>query len=162
MKKVTEQLKKAEDFFLLSGFDQFANEKQQETQLSCIEEEFYELLDAANEPDNEFNNCNTTAERDALADLIVTIVGYSLMRGYDLEQDLTAVNESNFSKFDISKNDAELTVKKYKDIGVTAEYKKVGGYFITLCSKNCADNNEKKYPAGKILKSINYKEPDIK
>lgn len=61
-------------------------------QYDCIKEEFNELEIAVSNDDN-------VEIADALADIIVTCVGYGYMRGIDVKRCLNEVNRSNFSKF---------------------------------------------------------------
>lgn len=64
---------------------------------------------------------------------------------------ITEVFNSNMSKACTTKEEAQQTVEKYKSEGVDTYVKKYNTYFVV-----------KRKGDGKVLKSINFKEPDLK
>lgn len=64
---------------------------------------------------------------------------------------ITEVFNSNMSKACVTEEEAQQTVEKYKSEGVDTYIKKYNVYFIV-----------KRKTDGKVLKSINFKEPDLK
>ena len=64
---------------------------------------------------------------------------------------ITEVFNSNMSKACATKEEAQQTVEKYKSEGVDTYIKKYNTYFVV-----------KRKDDGKVLKSINFKEPDLK
>ncbi|RMD76771.1 hypothetical protein D6810_03045 [Candidatus Dojkabacteria bacterium] len=67
------------------------------------------------------------------------------------EEYFEKVLNSNYSKFCSTLDEAVQSIRFYKDTkGVDAEYRKVGGYFVIYRKSD-----------GKILKSINWREPGV-
>lgn len=96
-------------------------------------------------------------------------LAYSAAFFFDIPllEDHFAVFWSNMSKFDTSLEDAKKTEKKYEDLGVAVYIETVKAldahhnlttFFIVKSSKDQVVGG-KDYPAGKFLKSINFKEP---
>ena len=87
--------------------------------------------------------------------------------GIPVEADHEAVFKSNMSKFDLSLEDADRTKARYEAQGVAVHIETVHAldtqhspatFYIVKSSKDQVVNG-KDYPAGKFLKSINFKEP---
>lgn len=67
---------------------------------------------------DEFEKADSSIEElDAIADIIVTLVGYAYMSNYDLQGALAEVNRSNFSKFEDGQPlfDSTGKIKKGRD-----------------------------------------------
>lgn len=138
-----------------------------EKQFPIVEEEFNEIREAIAERD-------PTKLRDAIADTLVTTYGLAHRAGFDADADHLAVTESNFSKFDKNDRDAFKTLNKYKAIGVEVRTVMIvlrdhindrpinETYYVAVSTKDQTDIHGKRYPEGKFLKSIHYKEPQFK
>lgn len=85
------------------------------------------------------------------------------MHGYPVEQDLQAVVDSNFTKFDKTEDDAWQTKAKYSQLGVDTEYHQASyegtKLYVTKVATAGKGSDGKNYPAGKWVKSVNFKEP---
>lgn len=83
---------------------------------------------------------------------------FAISEGIDLANDLKAVNDSNFSKFCKTANEALATIHKYKtEFGVDSEYRATGddNYpFAVYVAETKGD-----FPKGKLLKSVDYQGP---
>ena len=73
-----------------------------------------------------------------------------------------AVLESNYSKFCVNEKEVEQTREKYKEKGVLIKSKKIGEFYVIRSAKTVRGNDGKMYPQDKILKGIDYFEPQIK
>lgn len=111
-----------------------------------INEEWNELMSAETEGD----------EIDSLLDLVVVITGKFHAKGIMVEDALRIVNQSNFSKFDVSVEDAEKSVALYQDDSryENVRYEQVGMYYVIRGDKVDGTPN-------KILKSHKFIEPDF-
>lgn len=115
-----------------------------QSQLTFIEEEHNELSDAMD--DNDLREV-----LDACGDLLVVVSGLIHRLGYSPDEVLKLINDSNYSKFVSTPEEAELTLEKYasdpryKDVYVN-EHGVVKGTVVETGSL-------------KILKGINYREP---
>jgi predicted HAD superfamily Cof-like phosphohydrolase len=120
------------------------------SQLSFISEEYKELTDAFDEED-------LVEVLDACADLIVTAAGMIHRLGFDADEVVKEINDSNMSKFCYTLEDAVASVKAYSDdhrySNVSYVRVKEGVFVI----KGDVVGGK----AGKILKGVNYKKPDI-
>uniref|UniRef100_A0A6C0FCE8 Phosphoribosyl-ATP pyrophosphohydrolase n=1 Tax=viral metagenome TaxID=1070528 RepID=A0A6C0FCE8_9ZZZZ len=114
--------------------------------VSLIEEELNELKEAV-------KNHDFVEVLDALADILYVTYGAGAAWGVDLQKAFDLVHDSNMSKICTSIQEAEQTVKWYKDHPEkgypSPEYRKADG------DSNSYVVFEKS--TGKILKSINYK-----
>ena len=78
----------------------------------------------------------------------------------DSNADMEIVNESNFSKFCKTEEEAQATIDKFAKINVPATYHPVEvapELFVVKASKTVVGDDGKEYPEGKQLKSVNYK-----
>jgi len=79
-----------------------------------------------------------------------------------LDQAFTEVMVSNFSKFPKDMQEAKDTVLKYKSNGIETKIEPVTvdeiTYYTVLSSKNHTGDGP---PLNKLLKSINYRQPDL-
>lgn len=90
---------------------------------------------------------------DGIVDLQWVHANMILMAGLQDRYDefFQKVADSNFSKFCKTEDEARKSVEFYKtERNIEAHYEKVGEYFILLRNSD-----------GKILKSVNWKEPEI-
>ena len=120
---------------------------------SLIEEEREELLAAIYALDR-------VEVLDALGDLLKVVSGAVSALGYCPEKLLQLVNDSNYSKFCVTKEQAVISVAayeqnlRYEDV----YYEQVGDLYIIRGYEKGGD----KVGKGKILKGYAYAEPDIK
>lgn len=94
---------------------------------------------------------------------------YALARlyGFDLHTDQVAIYESNMSKFDTDKALALSGIEKYARLGVMVSIHPnvavVDGeqvtYYVLKSDQDQTGSDGKSYPAGKFLKSVNFKDP---
>ena len=111
------------------------------------------MLEELNETEESFISNNKEEQLDGLADLIWVTCNWAYMNNLDLLSMLKKVEESNYSKFCTSLDEAVQTVEAYEngthwdklDVKLKCYFDIVGDYYIV------------KRHDGKILKSINYK-----
>lgn len=111
------------------------------------------MLEELNETEESFLSNNKEEQLDGLADLIWVTCNWAHMNNLDLLSMLKKVEESNYSKFCTSLDEAVQTVEAYEngthwdklDVKLKCYFDIVGDYYIV------------KRHDGKILKSINYK-----
>ncbi len=94
---------------------------------------------------------------------------YAIARlyGFDLHADQVAIYESNMSKFDTDKAVALTGIEKYARLGVVVSIHpnvvEVDGeqvtYYVLKSDHDQIGSDNKSYPAGKFLKSVNFKDP---
>ena len=123
-----------------------------ESQLALIKEEFEELMDAVAQRD-------LTEVRDATADILVTTYGMAHRAGFDADADMEEVHRSNMSKFCHSHDEAGKTALSYEQLGLNVTFRFLADKRIAVISAKAQTVNDKYYPKGKLLKSINFKEP---
>lgn len=97
---------------------------------------------------------------DSVGDILWVALRFCMIHGIDVNYVITRIYESNMSKFCHSKEEAEATVTAYAEgthpdkMGV-----KIEAHYITM------DNDRyfvvKRTSDNKVLKSINYVEPDF-
>ena len=123
------------------------------SQLELIQEEFQELVDAIKEH-------NFTEVRDAIADVLVTTYGLAYRAGVNADADMDEVHQSNMSKFCSDRFEAIQTAHKYEKLGVQCSYRTpASGITAVVSAADQTSFDGKNYPAGKLLKSVNFKEP---
>lgn len=130
----------------LAGIEQKGDDKQFTLWKDLMNEELAETVQG-------FVFNDKQEQLDGLADLIWVTVNWAHMNNLDLISMLKKVDESNYSKFCTTVEEAEETVKHYLNgthwdkIGthIDCDWHKVDNYYIV------------KRVDGKILKSINYK-----
>lgn len=87
------------------------------------------------------------------------------MYGYPVLDDLQAVIDSNFSKFDKTEDDALMTRAKYAQLGVQTAYHPATyegtKLYVTKVTADEIGRDGKEYPAGKWVKSVNFREPQF-
>lgn len=72
------------------------------------------------------------------------------------------VVRSNFSKFCQTEEEAQTTVQHYADkLSVEVAYKPVEDFFIIYSTQDQKGSDGKDYRANKILKSVNFSEPNF-
>lgn len=111
------------------------------------------MLEELNETEESFISNNKEEQLDGLADLIWVTCNWAHMNNLDLLSMLKKVEESNYSKFCTSLDEAVQTVEAYENgthwdklnVKLKCYFDIVGDYYIV------------KRHDGKILKSINYK-----
>ena len=123
-----------------------------ESQLALIKEEFEELMDAVRQRD-------ITEVRDATADILVTTYGMAHRAGFDADADMAEVHRSNMSKFCHADHEACDTAVAYERLGINVIFRYLADKRIAVISAKAQTVNNKFYPKGKLLKSINFKEP---
>jgi hypothetical protein len=99
--------------------------------------------------------------RDGAGDVLVTVYGLLHRLGIDADRDLDAINASNDSKFCTTIEEAVATSAKYEAIGIVTRYNKVNGRYAVVSAHDQCDISGGFYPAGKLLKSVNYHEPEF-
>ncbi len=83
----------------------------------------------------------------------------------DLDADQVEVYESNLSKFDTDMDEVGKTIRKYLDLGVETEIAEatIDGvtYYVVKSAYDQQGGDNKSYPKGKFLKSVNFREPNL-
>jgi hypothetical protein len=125
-----------------------------ERQLQLIEEEFEELKQAIRDRDE-------VELRDAMCDTLVTTLGMYHISGFDADDDMAEVSDSNFSKLCMDVQESEATQVWYDNLGVETHL--FGDYpdMAVKVTNSVKGTDGKFYPAGKGLKNINWKEPNF-
>lgn len=131
--------------------------KTAEAQKKVIECEWEEFLES-------IANKDMVQLRDDVGDMLFTVYGMAARMGFPADLDFKAICESQYSKFDKTASDQALTAAKYDSIGVATYYEvktRNDGtrVWVTYSSKDQTGSDKKFYPAGKWLKSVNFKEP---
>ena len=125
------------------------NEKESELAFRLIEEELKELKSALWNRDRKYEpKLNEVA--DAVADLFFVVYQAAAIHGLDVEEIVDRVYKSNMSKLCENVEDAHKSVLAYTEQDLSTYYEKLpdGKYII----KRTVD--------AKVLKGINFKEPD--
>lgn len=97
---------------------------------------------------------------DALGDMLVVVGGAASAMGYCPESLLECINDSNFSKYCMTEEEAVMSVEgynsmvRYKDV----YYEQVGEYYIVRGYEAAAGE---KVGKGKILKGVMYQDPEL-
>lgn len=140
------ELDKIVEFNKLAGVFKAQTDEELYFQLTLIEEEYNELLNA-------YETGDRKEMLDASADIVVTAAGMIHRLGYNPSEAMSIVNRSNLSKFvDLeNEDDVEASIRKYDDDErysdvYVDERGAVWGTVVATGSK-------------KILKGIQYKEP---
>lgn len=129
--------------------------EQLESQFELIQEELNEIQTAIQEK-------NIIELRDGIADVLVTTYGLAYRAGQNADTDMKVVHESNMTKFCKDHLEAVKTASKYELIGVDVQYRnQANGLIAVVSAKDQVGNDGKQYPKGKLLKSINYLEPQF-
>ena len=130
----------------VAGNKREPNEQLLKLYIDLIHEELQELHEAESDVE----------ELDALGDLLVVVTGAIHAKGRRAEDVLKRINDSNFSKFDTTEEDAKYSVLSYGGDSryENVRYEKVGDYFVIRGDKVGGAKN-------KILKSHKYKEPEL-
>lgn len=124
-------------------------------QYELIKEEFEELGRAIQERD-------ITELRDGTADVLVTTYGLAHRAGFDADEDMAEVQRSNMSKFCSDRMEAVETAHKYEKLGVLCNYNQPSpGVIAVVSADDQTGFDGKAYPKGKLLKSVNFKEPNF-
>lgn len=125
-------------------------------QKKIIEGEWNEMCEHVESGDIE-------ALRDDIADMLFTVYGMAARLGIPADLDFMAVCYSQYSKFDNNVVDALKTRDKYLEKGITTYYDEQlhNGckVYVTYSAIDQTGLDNKPYPAGKWLKSCNFKEP---
>lgn len=114
-----------------------------------VEEEYIEMQEA-------FELMNLKEVVDSAGDLITVCAGLLHSLGYNPNDVMKAINESNHSKFCYNETDAIKSVEQYEgdDRYVNVHYRKVGNVYVVYGQKAGGDG-------WKILKGVDYHEPDF-
>lgn len=140
------QLKRIQEWNITAGVKNEENEELFQLYIDLIKEELEELLSAKSRSET----------LDALGDILVVTTGAIHVQGADADEILNRINNSNFTKFDTTEEDAKISVikytgdKRYENV----RYEKVGGYYIIRGDKANGAKN-------KILKSYKFEEPKL-
>ena len=151
---MTDQLQRVVEFNEIAGNESKVrdlNDPLVRLYVSLVEEEFNEIFDALHENDR-------VGVLDGAGDLIVVAAGLIAMMGYNPVEILKEINDSNFSKYCTSEEEAVESVESYSDDPRYIEvcYKQVGDYFVILGKKVGHGGS-----GFKILKGVNYREPAL-
>ena len=109
---------------------------------------------------------------EQLEDLTELCEQLGIIHGFPVEDDLQAVIDSNWSKFDHSFELAQETKHKYDLLGILTELHGVidtapadgsrssrPAIYVTFSAADQIGFDQKHYPKGKWLKSVNFREP---
>lgn len=112
--------------------------------IKLIEEELEEVKHA-------LRNKDIIEMVDGLGDLFWVVVRAMQSAGVDVDKTIDAIYDSNMSKLATSKEEAEASVKRYEEMGIKTDFKKVGKKYYKIF--RLMDN--------KVLKSINFAVPNF-
>jgi len=110
----------------------------------------------ANEKDGE-NNITQNASPGAL----VAAAAITQFDEHAINLALDAVVESNYTKFCKTRAEALKSITKYNEQGIQTYYKKQNDYYVLYVREDTVVG-DKYYPAGKVMKSINFQPPKLK
>ena len=129
-------------------------------QLSLVNEEVEELIEAIENKDWE-------EVKDAIGDILVVTYGMAYVAGIDADKLMDNISNSNFSKF-CTQDEMNETIAHYIGIGVeVVAQETVIDDKMLYAVKSRKDQTytvegvSKSIKAGKLLKNINWKEPDL-
>lgn len=119
------------------------------------------ILDEYNELMDGIEAKNMTEVRDAICDILVFTLGLGHMAGLPVEEDMAEVDRSNRSKFCANEEELQQTLAKYSDLGVETY---VDGEYPMKRVKSAKQQvgvDGKVYQAFKMLKGVNFQEPQL-
>ena len=129
-------------------------------QLSLVNEEVEELIDAIENKDWE-------EVKDAIGDILVVTYGMAYVAGIDADKLMDNISDSNMSKF-CNQEEMIETSNHYNHIGVEvyAHETVIDGVLKYAVKSRCDQTYtvagvDKSIKEGKLLKNINWKEPDL-
>lgn len=142
-----------EEFNRLAGFDKKPRHLEHpdvQAQMTFISEEYEELMDA-------MGHLNLTEVLDASGDIIVTVVGLLHKLGFDAKDVVKVVNDSNLSKFCDTGVNAALSVESYNQ-----DKRYENAHSEVVNRKHVIYGNKVGETGKKILKGVNFQEPDFR
>jgi NTP pyrophosphatase (non-canonical NTP hydrolase) len=127
-------------------------------QFALVEEEEGELWEAIERGDwNEM--------KDAVIDILVTVLGIGYIMNIDCDEGLKEVNRANFSKLCKTQEQVQQTVEYYNKLGIetSVSHNTLDDEDVFLIKSSCEqrDKDGKVYPKGKFLKNVDWIEPDL-
>lgn len=148
---MSDNLCRIEKFNTVAGFPRKKRDLTDEAVVSAasfVTEEYDEFID-------EFRKGELLKTLDGLGDTVVTAIGVIHRLGFDSNEIMDIINGSNESKFCYNIRDADMSVEKYRnDSRYTGVYYKLVDGVYVIMGKVVKTGKEK------ILKGINFKEPD--
>lgn len=129
-----------------------------EEQYRIIDGEYQELREA-------LDNRDPTLLRDAVGDLMYTLIGLIYRANIPAAMDYEQIVRSNLTKFDLSVEEAQLTAEKYRALGITTycqpvrlttDARPATLYYVTFVDGTQQGSDGKTYPANKWLKSTRF------
>lgn len=125
------------------------------TQLSLVQEEVGELIEAFDLELMVSGGQVTDDVRNAIADLVVVVGGMAHILGLDIQADLKAVHDSNMSKLCLTLPDVEATAAYcHQVVGLEVYIGGDEGAWWVKSARDQVSNNGQHYPAHKLLKSV--------
>ena len=129
-------------------------------QFSLIKEEVEELEEA-------LENKDWTEVKDAIGDILVVTYGMAYVADIDADKLMDSISDSNMSKF-CTQAEMNETIAHYVGIGVevVAQETVIDGVLKYAVKSRCdqtytVDGVDKSIKAGKLLKNVNWIEPDL-
>ena len=113
--------------------------------------------------DRVFTSCGGVIDGCDMTHYLESTIRWAKMLDIDLPRAVDAVFTSNMSKL-CSKSEIKPTADKYAAIGVDVRFEPVdeldeSAGFRCICAHTVTGDDGKEYPAGKLLKSVGYREP---
>lgn len=136
----------------LKGNPNDVNWEKLENQAKNILDEYTELMEAIAER-------NLTEVRDACCDITVFTNGLAHIAGFDLDEDMQAVQKSNLSKFCEDEAAVTATVDKYAAMGIEVVPEGDFPLVVVRSPRGQVSNNGMIVQKNKILKSVSFTEP---
>lgn len=135
-----------------------------ETHKSVIGEEFVEFADGAIDTlitlMRYFLDCKEEEKAKVMKSILKVVRALDVC-DIDIVKSINKVHAANMSKMCKTDIEVKLTEEKYRDIGVKTRVKKVaGGLFAVYCDEDVTGKDGKFYKRNKLLKNINWHEPD--
>ncbi len=132
------------------------------TDWSLIRRQWQLVESELNEAKDSINNKDFHGLRDDIADVLVTALGLAHLIGVDAEADFNAVFEALLTRFDMTEEDSEKTMKKYTDMGIRTHIHvhktESQTFYVTKSSLDQFDYKGEFYPKDKFLKSFQYRQ----
>jgi NTP pyrophosphatase (non-canonical NTP hydrolase) len=139
----------------------------QEQDYTKLENQFSLVLEEVEELQQAIKDENWTEVKDAIGDILVVTYGMGYVADINCDRLMANISESNFSKF-CTPLEKTQTVDYYEGLGaeVVAEETMING-MLRYAIKSAKDQTytekgvEKAVKKGKLLKNVNWEEPEL-
>lgn len=103
--------------------------------------------------------CTDESLTEPLIDYCDTILNAMELLSFDSEFSRSEVLAANLSKLCATGEEVRDTVYHYTSLGMKTEVREVGKLKAVYCAETVTAKDGKSYPAGKLVKNVNWREP---